>query len=246
MGIAIVIASGKGGTGKTTCCAAIASFLAAQGAKTLCLDCDIGLRNLDLALGLADDALWDFSDLLAGRVSIEDGPVPHPELENLYFLSAPARLSPSDVDPAAFASLVEELRHVYDYILIDAPAGIGAGFKLAAGAADMAIIVATGDVSSLRDGQRTAEELTRLGVSSLRLLVNRVDRRSFRRVSKTVDDVIDAVGAQLIGIVSEDESVPEAANLEKPLKLYGAKYAYGQFSRVARRIAGERVPLGKI
>lgn len=246
MGKTILITSGKGGTGKTTCCAAIGSFLAAGGHRTLCVDCDTALRNLDLVLGLFDRTLWDFSDILAGNVTARDAIVAHPDIEGLSFLSAPAGVLPGEIDRDAFDGLIKALSEDFDYILLDSPAGIGSGFDLAASAADAAIIVSTGDSSSLRDGQRTAEELRARGVEDLRLLVNRVKPRLLRLTRRTVDDMIDGIGVQLLGLVSEDESVTLSGSLETPLLLYGARYAYDQFSRIARRIAGEKVPLGRV
>jgi septum site-determining protein MinD len=246
MGTAIVITSGKGGTGKTTCCAAIASALAMLGRRTLCIDCDVGLKNLDLALGLNESVVWDFADILSGSVSPSDAVTAHPQIENLYFLSAPSQLTPSDIDRDAFSSLVREFKSNYEYVLIDSPAGLGTGFRLASSGADMAIIVATGDTSCLRDGQRTAAELESLGIPQIRLLVNRVKPKLYRSLGASIDDVIDAIGVQLIGVVSDDEAISLALNSDIPLMVYGARYAYDQFLRIARRVTGERILVGKV
>ncbi len=244
MGTAIDITSGKGGTGKTACTAAIGSFLARSGHTVLCVDCDAALRNLDLTLGMGEAVLWDFMDVLEGRVSPSEAPAEHPDIPGLFFLAAPADLS-EDAEER-FASLTRGWREEYDFVLLDSPAGIGPGFRMAARGADMAILVATGDLTSLRDGQRAAQELKALGVSELRLLVNRVKPRDFRRISRTVDDVIDAVGARLLGVISEDRSVWEAGNLQTPLMLYGSKRAWYQFRDAAGRLTGEKIRLGKI
>lgn len=245
MGTSILMTSGKGGTGKTTCCAALASQLAGLGRKTVCVDCDAALRNLDLVLGLSERVLWDFMDVLNGRVSATDAVTPHPVIRNLWFLSAPTALV-SESEAAGFQSLMRELCAEFDYVLLDCPAGIGDGFKLAASGADMAVIVSTGDLTSLRDGQRTAAELRGMGVENIRLLVNRVRPRAYRRVRRNIDEIIDTVGARLIGVIREDDRVAEAGNLEIPLMLYRAKRVNRQFSRVARRVSGEKVPLGRI
>ncbi len=246
MGIVISITSGKGGTGKTTCCAAIGSFLAKDGRRTLCVDCDVALRNLDLVLGLGDRALWDFSDILEGRAAASEAILSHPEIPGLFFLAAPVGLSPSDIDGAAFRELIQDLSEEYDFVLLDSPAGIGSGFRLAAGAADAALIVVTSESTSLRDGGRTAEALRELGLTDIRLIVNRVRPHFFHRAHRTVDDLIDGVGARLIGVVSEDESVAMSCNLEVPLLIYGARYAYDEFRRIAARVAGRRVPLARL
>lgn len=244
MGTAIVITSGKGGTGKTACTAAIGSFLARSGSRTLCVDMDAALRNLDMALGLAERVSFDYGDILSGRVSPEEAVTAHPSLENLYFLSAPTEL-PDEAEAEGFSALIGTLRDAYDFVLLDSPAGIGRGFRMAARGADMAIVVATGDLASLRDGQRTVQELKALGVEQIRLLVNRVRPRAYRKINRNLDDVIDTVGARLIGIISEDESVAEAGNLETPLIAYGARRAWGQFENVAARLRGEKVRLAR-
>ncbi len=243
MGKVIVVASGKGGTGKTTSVGAISSCLAALGHKTLCMDCDAGLRNLDIIIGMSEYVVSDFSDVLGGLVSLDEAISEHPSISGLFFLPAPAFSRPEDIDPDAMASLVEQIRENFDYCLIDAPAGIGPGFRLAAGSADMAIIVSTGDISSLRDGQRVAEELRNMGIDEIRLIVNRVYPRSFRRIGATIDDAIDTVGAILIGLVEEDEAVFFSSNSETPLILIERKKAALQFLRIAQRVAGERIPL---
>ncbi len=246
MGRAIVITSGKGGTGKTTSTAAIGSHLASLGCKVLCIDGDIGLKNLDLSLGLTDTALMDFNDVIEGRVPLADAVTKHDKIKNLSFLTAPMGINPEEISLEQMQKLVEEAKEEYDYCLIDSPAGIGPGFKLAAQTADMAIVVATGNASSLRDGQRTVAELKKLGIPEIRLLVNRIRPEIFKRTCATVDDIIDAVGARLIGLVNEDDAVIIAENMEKPLILHSDKGASKQFSYVARRINGEHLPLKKL
>jgi septum site-determining protein MinD len=245
MGTVTVITSGKGGTGKTTSTAAIASCLAALGHKTLCLDCDVGLKNLDLSLGLADLAVMDFSDVISGHVELIDAVTAHPAIDNLFFLSAPSYISPESISVSDMCLIMEQIRGEYEYCLIDSPAGLGAGFRLASSCADSAIVVSTGDAASLRDGQRTVAELLSLGMKDIRLLVNRVRPKLFRRICATVDDIIDAVGARLIGIVLEDDDVIIAGCLEKPLVLYSSGAAARQYLAVAKRMAGKDIPLGK-
>ena len=245
MGTAIVVTSGKGGTGKTTSVAALASCLATMGNRVLCIDCDVGLKNLDLSLGLSDVALTDFSDVLAGRASLDDA-TEHPQIPGLFFLSAPSMMRPEDIDPAAMEAFIQKTKENFDYCLVDSPAGMGAGFRLAVCGADLAIVVTTGDASSLRDGQRIVAELYHLGVAKVRVLVNKVKPRLLKKTCATIDDMIDAVGARLIGIVSEDDTVSVAANLETPLMLTEQSKAAEQFRRIAQRIAGKQLPIGKV
>ena len=246
MGKVIVVASGKGGTGKTTAVAAVSSCLAALGHRTLCIDCDAGLRNLDISLCMTDFAVSDFTDVLGGLLSLEDACVEHPKIENLFFLSAPAFTGPEEIDTDSMAELIETAKESFDYCLIDSPAGIGAGFRLASRGANMAVIVSTGDISSIRDAQRAAEIAHDMGISETRLLINRVKAKVFDSIDATVDDVIDDVSAQLIGVVSEDESVFLSAYNDIPLILAKPKAAARQFLDVARRLTGEALPLGKI
>ena len=246
MGKVIAITSGKGGTGKTTSCAALASCLAVLGYKTLCLDCDIGLKNLDVPLGLVDCASTNFTDVLGGILSLDEAVSPHPEIGRLFFLSAPAMAEPETIDQNQMDALFGEIRGRFDYCIVDSPAGLGAGFKLACTHADMAIVVETGDMTSLRDGQRTVCQLQSLGLCDIRLLVNRVRPRLFRRSKTSVDDAIDMVGARLIGLVAEDEDVILSANRGLPLICYKPDGATAQYFRIAKRIVGQKVPLGKL
>ena len=140
---------------------------------------------------------------------------------------------------------IREMKEDYDFILTDSPAGMGPGFRLAIQGADMALVVATGDASSLRDGQRVTAELRQMGIENVRLVVNRIRRGLLRRSGVNVDDMIDAVGARLIGLVSEDPLVSIAANQEVPLMLCPESRAAEQLRRVAQRLCGEYVPIGR-
>ena len=177
MGKIIAVVSGKGGTGKTSFTANVGLALAALGCHTLCLDCDITLRNLDLALGLSDRALMDFTDVIAGRCTLEDAVVQHPKYPKLHLLTAPLSARPVPIAPEQMKALLDRIRQTYDYCLIDAPAGLGMGFHLASDYADRAVVVTNTDASSLRDAQRTVMELDRLGRGNLHLVVGRVEKK---------------------------------------------------------------------
>lgn len=148
MGKIIAVVSGKGGTGKTSFTANVGLALAALGCHTLCLDCDITLRNLDLALGLSDRALMDFTDVIAGRCTLEDAVVQHPKYPKLHLLTAPLSARPVPIAPEQMKALLDRIRQTYDYCLIDAPAGLGMGFHLASDYADRAVVVTNTDASS--------------------------------------------------------------------------------------------------
>jgi len=246
MGKVIVIASGKGGTGKTTTAAALSSALAARKYRVLCMDADVGLRNLDLCLGLSEVALPDFSDVIEGRMSLDEAAFQHLAIPNLYFLSAPSLVSPEDIEPGKISELLDEARRSFDFCIIDAPAGIGRGFRLAAMFADSAIVIATSDIPSCRDGQRTVMELRALGIEEVYLIVNRVRPKLLKKSHQTIDDIVDTVGARLLGLVPEDRSVILSANKGVPLINYTSEGATAAFMRIAGRLLGERIPAGDI
>lgn len=243
MGKVIAVASGKGGTGKTTTVAAISSCLAALGHKTLCIDLDSGLKNLDLALCMADFTVADFMDVLSGRLELMSACHESPQIPNLFFLAAPAVNTVEEPDAAAVKRMFDEIHKEFDYCLVDSPAGIGAGFRLAHAHADISIIVTNGELPAMRDAQRTAETVRGMGITELRLLINRVDPENFRRIRTTVDDIIDVVGARLLGVVREDDSVFLSLHENTLLVLYRRRHAAYNFLDAARRITGEDVPL---
>ena len=246
MGQVIAVVSGKGGTGKTSFVSLTGTALAQLGKKTLVLDCDIGLRNLDLYLGMSDRALMDFSDVIARRVTLADAAVPHPYYPNLHLLTAPVRVEGDEPDSAAFAALLEEIRVQFDFCLIDAPAGLGSAFRLAAENADRAIVLSTAEASSLRDAQRTVMELHDFPQGKLHLVVNRVRRRLLKSLHSNLDDAIDAAGLPLLGVVPEDENIParlSQGNLHCLCEFAGASLAC---RNIAQRLCGERVALLKL
>ena len=246
MGKIIAVVSGKGGTGKTSFTANVGLALAALGKNTLCLDCDITLRNLDLALGLTDKALMDFSDVIAGRCSLSDAAADHPKYPGLHLLTAP--LSPGgqlDVTDEQMRQLLDQVRQEYDYCLIDAPAGLGQGFRLATGCADCVVVITTTDASALRDAQRTVSVL-RNRIPRIHLVVNRVQPRLLRRLHTTIDDAMDAAGLPLLGIVPEDPQVMLCANQGQPLILRASRGAAVAYLNIAKRLLGQKAPLMKI
>lgn len=245
-GQCIAVVSGKGGTGKTSFCAGVGAALAVTGLRVLCLDCDIGLRNLDLALGLSDRALMDFSDVAQNRCGLDEAVVEHPKVPGLYLLTAPARNRGQPVSEEQMAQLLGEVRKRYDYCLLDAPAGLDTGFRLATCAADQCVVVTTTDASSLRDAQHTVMELGRFPSGKLHLVVNRVRKKVLRQLHATIDDAIDKAGLPLLGVVPEDEHLLVCLNRGVPLLLADSKAAAAAYRNIARRIQGERVPLLRI
>ena len=243
MGTVITVTSGKGGTGKTTVTGGVASCLARLGKKVLCIDMDIGLRNLDISLGLNDRALMDFSDVALGRCPLDRAAVSHPDLPGLFLLTAPMTLSPA-LTGERVRALLSAARERYDYIMIDSPADLGPGFRLAVCGADRALVVATNDASSLRDAQRTVEELSFL--RQIHLVMNRIQPKLLRQLRTTIDDAMDAAGLPLIGVIPEDRRVILSANLGIPLVLENNRGAVTACANIAKRIEGHRVPIMRI
>ena len=243
MGELIAVLSGKGGTGKTSVCAGVASAIAQSGDRVLCIDCDVGLRNLDIALGLSDMGSLSFLEVCQGGYSLADA-TRHPIYPELHFLTAPVNCSANAVDPSDFAELLEQARGQYDYVFLDAPAGIEAGFALAARFADRVILVTGADPAAVRDASRTAEVLEQMGQNNVRLIVNRVHKKMVDAMKLTVDDVMDNAGLPLLGIVPEDPNVVLSATFHQPLLKYSRKgAAAAACRRIAQRIQGLSIPV---
>jgi len=243
MGKITVVASGKGGTGKTTAVAALSSCLAGLGYKTLCIDFDAELRNLDLALGMSDFTVMDFMDVVNGRMDIMSACSESPKITDLFFLTAPTFRVPENIERSAFQKMFEDIRKNFDFCLIDSPSGVGSGFRLAHENADMSIIVTLGESSAIRDANLTAYKIREMGISNIRLLVNRVLPKKFKEVKTTVDDVIDTIGVQLLGLIREDKYIFSAVHKNIPLILYDKRSSANDFLDAARRMAGEDIPL---
>ena len=243
MSTVIAITSGKGGTGKTSVTGAVAGFLSLQGLRVLCIDMDIGLRNLDISLGLNDRALMDFSDVALGYCPLSRAAVEHPTLKGLSLLTAPMHL-PVGLNEDNFGALLRTARSMYDYIFIDSPAGLGAGFQLAIAHADRVLVVATNDATSLRDAQRVVAELGH--IKRVHLIMNRIQPHLLRRLRTTIDDAMNAAGLPLIGVVPEDEEVMLCTNRGLPLIARGRKGAGQACWNIAQRLDGLSVPIMRI
>lgn len=244
MSSAIVVTSGKGGTGKTSVTAGVATCLALTGYRVLCIDMDVGLRNLDLSLGMSDRALMDFTDVVDGRCSLSRAVVEHPRIPGLFLLSAP--LTPRPVALESMKALIAEAKKSYDYILLDSPAGLGEEFRLAVGVADRALVVSTSDPSALRDAQRTVSVLCRTLPNRIHLVMNRIQPKLLKKLHTSIDAAMDTAGLPLIGVVPEDPSVILAAGSGIPLVLYTKKNAAAACSNITKRLLGQSVPVLKM
>ena len=242
MGELIAILSGKGGTGKTSVCAGIATALADQGKRVLCIDCDIGLRNLDISLGMAELGALSFMDVCSGGYSL-DHATKHPVYGTLSFLTAPMNCPAEAVDQTAFAQMLRNSREQYDYVLIDAPAGIDEGFRLASKFADRILLVTGPDPGAIRDAGRAGELLEIMGKDRVRLIVNRINKKIASALDLTVDDIMDRAGLPLMGVVPEDANVVLSAVYGKPLLQTTRRGAAAACKRIAKRIQGLNVPI---
>ena len=190
MGELIAVLSGKGGTGKTSVCAGIATALADSGFDVLCIDCDIGLRNLDISLGISQLGALSFRDVTQGGYPLEQATV-HPVYPKLHFLTAPMNCPPEQIDSNAFRAMLAHAKTRYQYIFLDAPAGIDAGFRLAARFADRVLLVTGADPAAVRDATRAGELLELMGKKDVRLIVNRINKKMVSAMALTIDDVMD-------------------------------------------------------
>ena len=242
MGEVIAVLSGKGGTGKTSVCAAVCVALAREGHKVLAIDRDVGLQNLDISLGMSDHCALSFVDVCEGGYDVTQAS-PHPKYQNLSFLTAPVNRSAEEVDQEAFGVFLKNAREHFDYIFLDAPAGIDAGFALAARFARRIILVTLADPAAVRDATRAGQRLELMGKTDVRLVVNRVNRKLFSTMSLTIDDVMDDTGIPLLGVVPEDPNVTLAAAFGKPLPDYTNRGASRAIKAIAKRLQGFHTPL---
>ena len=241
----ILICSGKGGVGKTTLTANLGIALARLGERTAVLDADFGLRNLDLLLGLENRIVFTAQDVLAETCRLEQAMVRHKLEPNLSLLPAGNPRMLEWLTPEDMTAIVAQLATTSDYVLIDCPAGIEAGFKNAAAAAQEAIVITTPEVSAVRDADRVIGLLNTMSVKPVQLVLNRVRPRMMASQDMlSDDDVTDILALPLLGLVLEDEQVIVSTNRGEPLTLHGGSSAAGQaYMNVARRLRGEEVPL---
>lgn len=245
MGEAIVITSGKGGVGKTTTTANLGTALALQGKKVCLVDTDIGLRNLDLVLGLDNRIIYDLVDVVEGRCKINQALVKDKRVdEKLFLLPAAQTTDKNAVNPEQMKSLVEELKREYDYVLIDCPAGIEQGYKNAVAGADLAIVVTTPEISAVRDADRIIGLLEQEKIAPPRLIINRIRKEIMNNNdSLDINEITTHLSIDLLGIVVDSEEVITSSNKGEPVVMDPNNKASIGYRNIARRILGESVPL---
>lgn len=242
MGEVIVITSGKGGVGKTTTTANIGSSLAMMGKKVVVIDADIGLRNLDVVLGLENRIVYDVVDVVEGVCRLKQALIRDKRFEGLYLLPAAQTKEKTAVSPEQMQKLCNELKEMYDYVLVDCPAGIEQGFKNAIAGANRAIVVTTPEISAVRDADRIIGLLEAAELRNPQLIVNRI---KFEMVKKgdmmNIEDMTDILAIDLLGIVPDDEYIVISTNKGEPAANDENSMAGQAFRNIAKRIMGEEV-----
>ncbi len=239
----ITVTSGKGGVGKTTTTANLGVALAQMGKRVTVVDADIGLRNLDVIMGLESRIVYDLVDVIEGRAKIKQAIIRHKQFPELHLLAAAQTRDKTAVSPNDMIGLGHYLRRDNDFVLIDSPAGIERGFRNAVAPSDEVMIVTNPEVSAVRDADRIIGLLEGQGKGPGRLILNRVKMDMVRRGDMlSADDVTDILAIKLIGIVPEDEGVVPASNSGVPVTLQPNSRAGQAFRNIARRLTGEEVP----
>lgn len=240
----LVITSGKGGVGKTTTTANLGTALAMYNKKVVLLDTDIGLRNLDVVMGLENRIVFDVVDVVNGNCKTKQALIKDKRFEGLYLLPAAQTRDKTAVTPHQMKNLTNELRKDFEYILVDCPAGIEQGFKNAISGADDAIVVATPEVSSVRDADRIIGLLEAAGLSNSKLIINRLRTKMVKKGDMmNIDDILDILSIDLLGVVPEDETIVVSTNRGEPAVLENNSRAGEAYRRITRRLIGEDVPI---
>ncbi|MEI7025242.1 septum site-determining protein MinD [Paenibacillus sp. y28] len=244
MGEAIVITSGKGGVGKTTTSANLGTALALQGKKVCLVDTDIGLRNLDVVMGLENRIIYDLVDVAEGRCRLQQALIKDKRFDELYMLPAAQTKDKHSVSPEQVRDMVLELKKEFDFVIIDCPAGIEQGFKNAVAGADKAIVVTTPENAAVRDADRIIGLLENEKIESPKLIINRI---RFGMIKKgemlDIDEICSVLSIDLVGIVPDDEFVIKSANSGEPTVMNPDSRAAIAYRNIARRILGDTVPL---
>lgn len=235
-----VVVSGKGGTGKTTVSTGLAIALARKNKKVLLVDCDCGMRGVDLMLGIENLLVFDSSDVISGNCQLEKAIYPVEKISGLSVLPAPV-LSDNEVSPQLLIQLIETVRENYDEIIVDAPAGIGSGFESACACADRALIVVNAEPISIRGCLNVRNKLTQMGINDIKMIINKFDRKSFTQMNvyPDLDSVIDYAQTQLIGLVPFDLRLACTTQCGQA-GMYWSK-SYAVFDCIAQRLEGANI-----
>jgi len=244
MGKIIVTTSGKGGVGKSTSVANIGTALAMLGRSVVVVDADVGLRNLDIIMGLESRVVYTSMNVIDGECELEKALVTDRRVDNLKLLAASQRNNKTDIQPDQMKEVCLKLSETHDFVLVDSPAGIEQGFENASSAANSALVVTTPEVSAVRDADRIIGLLQSKDITDLQLIINRLNPELVKRGDMLNQfDVLDILSINLIGIVPEDTEIVGASNRGLPLIYDGTSGAAGAYQRIARRLDGQDVPI---
>ncbi len=238
MGKVIVVASGKGGTGKTTVVANLGATLAMEGQRTLVVDMDMGLRNLDLYLGLESNVVYDVSDVMNGVCRIKQALIKDKSFPGLYLMAASPKRADGEITPLHMKVLCEKLRGQFDYIIVDGPAGIDDGLAVASAGADMAVVVVSPDYAAARDGEMVRLVLKEMGIEKVGFIVNKLNMEMIRKgFAPDVSEIVRGFQRELLGVIQSDENISISTNLGVPVVFMRETYIADNFRKISRRIA---------
>jgi len=239
----VTVTSGKGGVGKTTATANVAMALAATGEKVVCIDADIGLRNLDVILGLENRIVFDLVDVVEGRCRLKQAMIRDKRLPELYLIPAAQTRDKTAVSPSDMVRLCDELDTECDWVLIDSPAGIERGFRNAVAPANFVIVITNPEVSAVRDADRIIGLIEAEEKGPAHLIINRIKPELVKRGDMlSIEDVLELLAVELLGVVPEDEKVLMGGNRGAPVALEERSLAGQAFRNIARRLKGEEIP----
>ncbi|HDD62631.1 MAG TPA: septum site-determining protein MinD [Chloroflexi bacterium] len=240
----ITITSGKGGVGKTTATANIGAALATMGQRVACIDADIGLRNLDVVLGLENRIVYDLVDAVEGRCRLSQAMIKDKHIPDLYLIPSAQTRDKTAVSPSDMIRICDELRPDLDWVIVDSPAGIERGFKNAIAPADEVIVITNPEVSAVRDADRIIGIVEAEEKGTPKLLINRLSPEMVKQNNMlSADDVVDLLAIHLLGIVPEDKAVLISTNQGTPIALDNKSLAGQAYQNIARRLMGEEIPL---
>ncbi|MGN0718646.1 MAG: septum site-determining protein MinD [Anaerovoracaceae bacterium] len=238
MGKVIVVASGKGGTGKTTMVANLGATLAMEGYRTLVIDMDMGLRNLDLYLGLEGNVVYDVSDVMNGVCRIKQALIKDKSFPGLYLMAASPKKADGEITPLHMKVLCEKLKEQFDYIIVDGPAGIDDGLAVASAGAEMAVVVVSPDYAAARDGEMVRLVLKEMGIEKVGFIVNKLNMEMIRKgFAPDVSEIVRGFQRELLGVIQSDENISISTNLGVPVVFMRETYIADNFRKISRRIA---------
>lgn len=244
LGTAIVVTSGKGGVGKTTTSANIGTGLAMLGNSVVVVDADIGLRNLDVVMGLENRIVYDIVDVVDKNCRLKQALIRDKRQEKLFLLPAAQTKDKSAINPEQMLQLVNDLKKEFDFIIMDSPAGIEQGFQNSIAGADLALIVTTPEISAVRDADRVIGILESKGIHEPKLIINRIRHDMVKRGDMmNIDDIIDILAIDLLGIVPDDEAIVVSTNKGEPVVINENALSAKAFRNITRRLSGDEVEL---